>query len=151
MIHTKNFNSHTIEDFDKSLGTPSGQAVFRILVCWESLPIREIILKSKLSESQIHNTLKDLISLGLVVKESRGVYSLSKSQIASNLKKAYEEILEQHVGNLLYTLSKQLDIMPLHDIEELWTHLIDQWKPILEKKFKRKAASITNSIIERLS
>lgn len=139
-----------MEDHEKALGTPSAQKIIGLLTCWDSLSLKELAQKTGLSESQIHNTANTLMRLNIIKKKSRGIYALSDSTFVNHLKTAYEDIIEQNVGNLLYFLSKNIDTLPLPELEEKWTSLTDQWEPFLHERFFQKVSSIAGHVIDRL-
>jgi len=151
MINHKSVNQKNLEEYEKALGTPSAQKIIALLTCWNSLALREIVQKTGLSESQVHNTLNSLREVEVVSKKSRGIYSLSRSKLATHLSTAYADIIEQTVGNSLYFLSKNIDTLPLPELEKRWKALIDQWEPFLTAHFSHQLSSLSSHIIDRLS
>ena len=151
MINSKIVGPQDIGDYEKALGTSSAQKIITLLSCWNSLALKEIIQKTRLSESQVHNTLNSLIEVNIIVKKSRGIYALSSSKFTQHLRTAYEDIIEQTVGNRLYFLSKNIDTLPLPELEKRWKSLIDEWEPFLDKHFSNRVSSIASHIVDRLS
>ncbi|TXT64254.1 MAG: hypothetical protein BAJALOKI1v1_590014 [Promethearchaeota archaeon] len=151
MITHNNIPLYDMDDYEKALGTPSAQKVIALLVCWNSLAFKEIVQKTGMSESQIHTTLKSLTELNIVLKERRGIYSISHSKFVMHLKTAYEDIIEQTVDNMLYFLSKNIDSLPVSELERKSKALIDQWEPFLYKHFSNQVSSLSSHIIDRLS
>lgn len=138
-----------LTNLNKILGTPSTQIVLQLLVCWDELAVKELIEKSKFSESQIHTTLQNLEKEGLVQKKSRGIYRLTESKFILSLKEAYLVKLEQLIGKQLYSLAEKIDILSLEELHRIWNELVELWNPILKKYFVIKASQIAGHIIDR--
>lgn len=151
MIDAKEVDSRKMDDYERALGTPSAQKIIGLLTCWSSLSLKELVQKTGLSESQVHNTLNTLMDVSIVEKKSRGIYALSNSTFSEHLKSAYEDIIEQNVGNILYFLSNNIDTLPLPELEQTWKSLIDQWEPFLHERFSRKVSSLASHVVDRLS
>lgn len=151
MIDNKTINLANIGEYEKALGKPSAQKIITLLTCWNSLSLKEIIQKTGLSESQVHNTLKSLIELNIILKKSRGIYAISNSKFAKHLKTAYEDIIKQTTGNILFDISKNIDTLPLSELETKWKDLIDQFEPFLKEHFSNQLSSLSSHIIDRLS
>ena len=124
----KKFMTETV---DSILGTPSSQRLLRLLFCWEQLPIKEIINKSNLSESQVYNTLRNLESIGLVKTISRGIYTHTDSSFTIKLKEAYLSQLVQLIGKELHYLSSELDKLAYEQLDKRFTVLVALWEPLL--------------------
>lgn len=137
------------ETVDTILGTPSSQRILRLLFCWERLPTKEIILKSKLSESQVYNTLRKLESIDLIESTSRGFFRYKTNQFSLKLKDAYIAQLIQLVGKELYKLSGDLDKSSFEVLDKHFTNLVELWEPILDSHFPLKTSSIAGHILDR--
>ena len=42
----ENKNTSVLNNIESYLGTPSAQKILQILVCWETIPVKEIITKT---------------------------------------------------------------------------------------------------------
>ena len=107
-----------LSEIESYLGTPRAQKILQILVCWETMPVKEIITKSGLSESQVHTTLRNLERIGTINHESRGIYRLSSNEFTQLLKKAYLVVINQVIGQKLHDLSKNLDELPPDEVSD---------------------------------
>ena len=140
-----------IENIDSILGTPSAQRILRLLFCWGQLPASQLIKKSKLSESQVYNTLKNLESINIVETSSRGIYTYTKHDFSIKLKEAYLSQLIQLIGQSLHDLSSNLDKKSFNELDTEFTSLVTLWEPILDTHYPLKASSISGHILERIS
>lgn len=138
-----------IEELDKILGTPSAQRVFRILVCWGKLSLKEIVARSNFSESQVHLTLTHLEKAQIVKKESRGIYTLTNVPFVHSLKRAYTELLITRVGMKVYRLSKEMENLTPVEVGDRLDNLIFHWQPILEQNYRLKLSSLVNYSLNR--
>ena len=134
---------------DKIFGTLSAQRIFFTLATWENLAVTDIITKTKLSESQIHQTLKKLSDIHMIEKVSRGVYALSKNSATEYLKKFYSHLLIEHVGSELYKLSKSVDTQPIEDVSTQLNELLLQWRPLMEEHYSHRLSSLVESILDK--
>ena len=134
---------------DKIFGTHSAQRIFFTLSIWEKLAVSDIITKTKLSESQIHQTLKKLSDIHMIEKVSRGIYALSKNSATEYLKKFYSHFLIEHVGSELYKLSKSIDTQPIEDVSTQLNELLLQWEPLIEEHYSYRVSSLVESILDK--
>jgi len=134
---------------DKVFGTLSAQRIFFTLAVWEKLAVSDIIAKTKLSESQIHQTLKKLSNVQMVEKVSRGVYALTKTTTTEHLKKFYSQLLIEHVGEELYRLSKSIDTQPIEAVSVQLNALLLQWKPLIDQHYSFRVSSLVEAIIDK--
>ena len=137
-----------LDQMDRILGTPSAQKIFRIMVCWEILPVKEIIDLSGLSESQVHATLLNLEKLTLIEKRSRGIYSSTDSSFSQSLKKSYLDQIIPVVGTIIFNLFKKISKAPK---EEIWKEYVDlekMYRPLLKKEFPFQMSSLVEEFIE---
>lgn len=134
---------------DKVFGTLSAQRIFFTLAIWEQLAVTDIIAKTKLSESQIHQTLKKLIEIQMVEKVSRGVYALTKNAATEHLKKFYSQLLIEHIGGELHKLSKSIDTQPIEAVSVQLNALLLQWKPLIEQHYSFRVSSLVEAIIDK--
>ncbi|HKZ41521.1 MAG TPA: hypothetical protein VJ044_11200, partial [Candidatus Hodarchaeales archaeon] len=139
----------TTEVMDSILGSPSSQRILRLLLCWNQLPIKEIVKKSDLSDSQVYNTLKSLQSIGLVISPSRGIYSIPKTQFVEKLGEAYLPQLVQLIGKEMYLLGKDLDKIPFVELDRRFSLLVDRWEPLIDTHFRAKASFLAEHILQR--
>jgi predicted transcriptional regulator len=139
-----------LDNLNQFMGTPSAQKIFQLLVCWETLPINEIITKTRISESQTYSTLKNLEKIELVIKKSRGIYTLTQNKFVVMLKDAYVAKLEQFIGKQLYHISKNLDKWTIDEIKDIWAPLLEQWAPLLNKNHAQKVSSIAGHIYDKI-
>ena len=137
------------ESIDKVLGTLSVQRIFFILAIWEKLAVTEIITKTELSESIIHQSLKKLSDHRIVEKISRGIYALSSNPTTEYLKKFYSQILIEHVGSELYRISKSIETEPIEQISSQIDELLLKWKPLIEEHYSFRVSSLVGAFIER--
>lgn len=142
MIHTA--------AIDTVLGTPSTQKILRLLYCWEQLTVKELVKKTRLSESQVYNTLRSLESINLVEQVGRGIYTYGKDSFSLKLKEAYIIQLIQIIGNELHELSTIIDTEDVQKVDEKFTNLVELWEPILDGFYPLKASSLASLIVERL-
>lgn len=149
MITRSELGTCELDSLNRSLGTPSAQRIFELLTCWDSLSTKDIIKKSGISESQIYTTLGNLEKAGLVTKKTRGIYTTTDTKFTKLLKDAYLAKIEQVIGRELYFLGKHIDTLPLEQISERWTPLVEQWEPILREKFPQKMSSLAGHIVDR--
>ena len=59
LIDLKKIENTELDSLSRFLGTPSAQRIFQLLICWDSLSIKEIIQKTGISESQSYSTLNN--------------------------------------------------------------------------------------------
>lgn len=137
------------EQYDSILGTPSAQKILRLLYCWEQLPVKELMNKTELSESQIYNTLRALELINLVESVSRGLYTYTKSNFSLKLHEAYISQLVQIIGQELHEMGSILDSEAYETLDEKYTKLITLWEPLLDKYYPLKISSIAGHILER--
>lgn len=135
-------------DFDSTLGTPTSQQIIRFLSIWSELSIKEIQEKISLSETQIHNTLKNLIRIGVVMKVRRGVYSLNPSPFTENIKNAYISNTTQILNNIIYIIKQKLKEKDIQRANEEYDNIILLYQPLLEEKFSRMMHSLAHSFLE---
>lgn len=138
-----------MEQLDKILGTPSAQRILRILVCWKSLPFKEVIPRAGFSVSQINSTLSQLEKVQIVTKESRGVYTLADTPFVASLTEAYTQLLVQNIGMELYQLTKGLEKLAPREISSRLSKLIFNWRPLLEQHFSHKLSSLVGHTVDR--
>lgn len=143
------FLASQMEQLDKILGTPSAQRILRILVCWKSLPFKEVIPRAGFSVSQINSTLNQLEKAQIVTKESRGFYALMDTPFVERLTEAYTQLLVQNIGMELYRLTKGLDKLTPQEISLRLNELIFHWKPLLEQHFSHKLSSLVGHTVDR--
>jgi len=148
MSGTSNIPSKT-EHFDSILGTPSSQNILRLLFCWGQLPVKKLVKKSNLSESQVYNTIRSLESVGLVESVSRGIYSYTKNDFSLKLKEAYISQLIQIIGQQLHEISTNIDIIDIKSLDNKFSTLVTLWEPILDGYYALKVSSIAGHILER--
>lgn len=134
---------------DKVIGTLSAQRILSILATWDKLAVTDIITKTKLSESQIHQTLKKLYTINMIEKESRGIYTFRKNPVTEHLKKFYTELLIVHLGIELNKLSKIIDTQPIEDVSAQVTALLLQWGPLLEKHYSYRVSSLVEALVDK--
>ena len=137
-----------MEEFDRALGTPTSQKIIKLLSCWNSLSSKELISKTKMSESQIYITLQNLEKCGIVQKKARGIYSFDDSPFAQALYHTYRMKLEEIVGSAIYRFRKRMEKIPLNQMLEEFKELVILWDPILKDKFKFQMSSIAENIID---
>lgn len=140
-----------LEDLESSLGTPSAQKILSFLVCWDDLPVKEIVKKSQLSASQVHVTLRGLEQHGVVKKIRRGVYALSDAPFSTKLREAYLANIDQVIGRTLHELTKKLDELSPRQIAETLEVLLDQWDPLVQVNYKWKLSSLSEYLVDRLA
>ena len=142
-------NNFITETFDSILGTPSSQRILRLLFCWGQLPVKELVAKSKLRESQVYNTLRNLEIIGLITTLSRGIYAHTDTAFTKKLKEAYLSQHVQLVGKELHHLSSDLDQLSFEELDKRFTMLVELWEPLLNKYYPLKTSSIAGHIIEK--
>lgn len=150
MTQSINTTSQT-EIFDSALGTPSSQKILRLIFCWNQLPVKELIMKSNLSESQVYNTLRSLETINLVESVSRGIYAYTKNEFSLKLREAYVTQLIHLIGQQLHELSTNIDTEDIKSLDEKFTKLVTMWEPLLDIHYPLKASSLAGHILERFS
>ena len=138
-----------LNEFDRSLGTPSAQSILRLFIVWERLQKKQIMEKTGFSESQVYTTLQNLLKIGFLEQESRGLYKLAENLFTKRLSEAYMVRIRQNIGQNLYYLSKNIDTAPLSELEEIFKFIVDQYEPILEKEYTVKLSSLAGHLIDR--
>jgi DNA-binding MarR family transcriptional regulator len=138
------------KDLDRILGTPSAQNIIRTLACWEGLPVKELIEKTNLSESQIHTTLKNLIKIGIVTSPSRGYYQFTQTEVVKKIQEAYATILIQSVGEELYKIMKTSSEYTSEELATILNKLQEKWGPIIQKHYSRMFSSLIETAIDEI-
>ncbi len=137
-------------DLDRILGTPSAQNIIRTLACWEGLPVKELIEKTNLSESQIHTTLKNLIKIGIVTSPSRGYYQFTQTEVVKKIQEAYTSILIQSVGEDLYKIMKTSNEYTPEELATILGKLQEKWGPIIQNHYSRMFSSLIENMIDQI-
>jgi predicted transcriptional regulator len=137
-------------NLDRILGTPSAQNIIRTLACWERLPVRALIEKTHLSESQIHATLKNLIQIGIVTSPSRGYYQFAQTEVVRKIQEAYTSILIQAVGEELYKIMKTTNEYTPEDLTAILGKLQEKWGPIIQNHYSRMFSSLVETMIDQI-
>ena len=135
-------------DIDSTLGTPTSQQIIRFLSIWSELSIKEIQEKISLSETQIHNTLKNLTRIGVVIRIRRGTYSLNPSPFTENLKNAYVSNTTQIINRKIYDIKQKLKEKDIESANEEYDTIMLRYQPLLEERFSRMMHSLTHSFLE---
>ena len=138
-----------LQAVERSFGTPSAQKIIQIVVCWETVTVKQLSEISELSESQVHATLQNLIDADIIKRESRGNYILSDSPFARELKVAYESLIERVLGKFMYNLNNQLDELTPEEISDRLDYMVKRWKPMMEKLYRSNLSSLAEHIIDR--
>ena len=151
ILHQKNEQKNiSLDDFDSILGTPSTQKLFKLLVVWQKLSVKEIIEKIKISETQTYTILKNLEKIGIVEKKTRGIYSLTDNKFINLLKNAYSENLKEFLGKKLYQLSDILEENESELVIEEIIGLLKTWEPFLKEHFSHKLSTLSGHLIDNL-
>ena len=137
-------------EFESALGNPSAQKILSLLVIWDKLSVKELASKSHVSESQIHYTLGNLKTIGLIVSESRGIYKLAESSFSEKLKDAYYTGLIQVVNAKISFISKLLHSGLIEDAKVNFSLLKIQYDPLLKKHFLFIIDSLSKQILDQL-
>ena len=137
-----------LEKFASILGTASTQKLFNIMVCWEKLTVKELIEKVGVSETQIYTILKNLESIGIIRKISRGVYGLTNNTFTNLLRDAYSENLKRILGSELYRISDIIEGEKSESAIRQFANLIQNWEPFLKKYFSHQISSMGENIID---
>lgn len=137
-----------LQQYEAVLGTPSAQKILNIFVCWKGLPIKDIIEKTGLSESQTYLTIKNLESINVVTQESRGFYVLAQNRFTANIQIGYITILKQLIGQRLYDFSKNYDNLSLNERTDELIDLSLKWKPIIQQYFQSQYSRLAGHIID---
>ena len=139
-----------IESFDSILGTVGGQKMLRVLIVWDQLPVKEIIAKTGLSESQTYVIIKNFELLGIIDQTARGIYRLSTNPFVTAMSSAYKQLYKRLIGQELYKLSKNIESLPRDELLNEFEHLTVQWKPLLAECYKSKMSSLANAFLNDL-
>lgn len=137
-------------DLDRILGTPSAQNIIRTLACWEGLPVKELIEKTNLSESQIHTTLKNLTKIGIITSPSRGYYQFTQTEVVKKFQEAYTSILIQSVGENLYEIMKTSNEYTPEELTTILGKLQEKWGPIIQNHYSRMFSSLIENTIDKI-
>lgn len=137
------------KSIDRVLGNLSVQRIFFTLASWEKLAVTDIITKTELSESIIHQSLKKMAEINLVEKVSRGIYSLNITPSTEYLKKFYSQLLIEYVGGELSQISNNLDTLPIEESSAQLDQLLFKWQPVVEEHYSFRVASLVETIINR--
>lgn len=137
-------------NLDRILGTPSAQNIIRTLACWEVLPVKELIKKTTLSESQIHATLKNLIKIGIVTSPSRGYYQFTQTEVVKKIQEAYTSILIQSVGEDLYKIMKTINEYTQEELAAILGRLQKKWGPIIQNHYSRMFSSLVENTFDQI-
>ncbi len=135
-------------EVDAILGTPSSQQIIRLLSIWSELSIKEIQEKLLISETQIHNTLKNLISINVIKKIRRGIYALATNIFADNLKNAFISNSTEIISNKIYYIQQKLKSKEIEIANAEFESLVLLYKPLLETRFAYIMNSLTHSFLE---
>ncbi|MHA1734070.1 MAG: hypothetical protein ACTSU5_19180 [Promethearchaeota archaeon] len=133
---------------ERTLGTPSAQDIFALLSCWGKLSARDLVDKTRLSESQVHATLRAIEGIGVVARVSRGIYSIARDKFAQQLKGAYLTRIDQSIGKSLYRLVKGLDHLPAQDLSRDLAILVKRWKPLLDQNYHHQVSTLVGALLE---
>lgn len=137
------------KSIDRVLGNLSVQRIFFTLASWEKLAVTDIIAKTELSESIIHQSLKKMAEINLIEKVSRGIYSLNITPSTECLKKFYLQLLIEYVGGELFQISKNLDTLPIEESSAHLDQLLFKWQPVVEEHYPFRVSSLVETIINR--
>jgi predicted transcriptional regulator len=138
-----------LDNLEKKIGTPSAQKIIPTLACWENLSAQQLSSITELSESQVHATLQNLIEIEIVVRESRGIYSLSSNSFTQSLKNAYIEKIERVLGKFMYNLSNSLESTEPDEVAEKISYMMERWKPMMERLYRTKLSSLAEYLIDK--
>lgn len=138
-------------NFETVLGTPTAQKIIKLLVTWDILSVQDLKKKSHVSKSQVHNTLKNLISLDIVDSPSRGIYSLYNNPFMKLLGEAYTLKIIELINSEIYKIKHLLKNDKLELAENKFTDLVAQYEPILQNSFSSILSSISSQFIEKLA
>lgn len=133
---------------DQILGTPSAQIILRLLAIWENLSSKDIITKSELSESQVFTTLNRLMSINVIVKVQKGIYTFESGKFPQNLKQAYTERSISHINKIIYEISNHLRNKELNQAEKEYKDLMNFYEPLLKRNFSHLLNSLSHSFLE---
>ncbi len=139
----------SFKQIDKSLGSPNVQTILRILICWKTLNISDLIEKTGYSENQIYRGLKQLEGIGVIRRVKRGVYSLVPNPFTQSLSDAYEQLLVQIIGQELHRITNSLERDSPTEVTKQIYLLTTKWGPILERHFSTKLSSLISHSIDR--
>ncbi|MHA1385830.1 MAG: winged helix-turn-helix domain-containing protein [Candidatus Helarchaeota archaeon] len=136
--------------YEKILGTPSIQSILEILSIYNTVTIKDIKRFTGYSSRTIYDNLKTLKENNIVEKNKRGFYQLTKTRSVKLLIKYYEQILIEHVGNILQKITEKIDKSKssknvdseLDELENLAIIL----KPIFEKYYPNAIQTIILSL-----
>ena len=136
-------------NFDSILGTPTSQQIIRLLSIWPELSVKELQEKTSLSETQIHNTLKNLISIDVVKKIKRGIYSLNTNSFTNSLKDAFISNTTEIINNKIYSILQKLKNGEREDAQNEFEVLVLLYNPLLETRFSKVMNSLAHSFLEK--
>lgn len=139
-----------INEFDAVLGTPTAQKLIRFLVVWPSLSVQDLVNKSNISKSQIHITLKNLITHSMVISPSRGIYALSGTPFARSLKDAYHIKIVEQINSQIYHIKQLLKKKKISLAEDKFQELVTLYQPILHESFSTHLSSLSLRFIEKI-
>ncbi|MHA1302046.1 MAG: winged helix-turn-helix domain-containing protein [Candidatus Helarchaeota archaeon] len=136
--------------YEKILGTPSIQSILEILSIYNTVTIKDLKRFTGYSSRTIYDNLKTLKENNIVEKNKRGFYQLTKTRSVKLLIKYYEQILIEHVGNILQKITEKIDKSKssknvdseLDELENLAIIL----KPIFEKYYPNAIQTIILSL-----
>jgi DNA-binding transcriptional regulator GbsR (MarR family) len=137
--------------FEAVLGTPTAQKIVKLLVTWDSLSIQNLVSKSHISKSQVHITLKNLISQSIVFSPSRGNYTLPESPFMKSFKKTYLIKIIELINSEIYIIKQFLKDDKLEQAEKKFSEMVEQYDPILQKSFSSMLSSLSSRFIEKLA
>ncbi|MHA1728085.1 MAG: hypothetical protein ACTSWY_05075 [Promethearchaeota archaeon] len=137
-------------NFEIVLGTPTSQKLIKLLVTWRTLSVQDLIIKSHISKSQVHNTLKNLITQNIVHSPSRGIYSLFDSPFMKLFEEAYHLKIIEIINSEIYGIKHLLKNDKLVLAEKKFSDLVEQYNPILHDSFSSVFSSLSSQFIEKL-
>lgn len=139
-----------VNDFETVLGTPTAQKLIKLLVTWTSLSAQDLVAKSKVSKSQIHSTLKKLISQKILQSPSRGIYSFLETPFTELLEEAYRVKIFELINSEIYAIKHLLRQNKVDTADRKFSNLVEQYSPILQESFTSHLSSLSLRFIEKM-
>lgn len=135
-------------EFDNSLGTPSSQKILRFLSVWNVLSFQTLRELTSISESQLHNSLKSLLSLNVISRKSRGIYSFSDNEFAIKIKSAYYSLAISLVNYKINEIETFLDDGRINQARDLFRKVDQEYSPLLSTHFDFVMDSLVHQFLD---
>lgn len=139
----------SLDELDVVLGNPVSQKLLRLLTCWPSLPVAELVSKSRLDPKLVHHALGQLVRSDILHEISSGVYAIFINSFTKPLQEAYRAKLLEFINAELYTI-QQLLKKGDRTASNRFRALLEQYKPVLEESFVMQMNSIAHQAIDSL-